>query len=299
MIARVGVVMPAALLPGAASASAQGVVFNRFNRPGSGARAAGMANAFIAVSDDGRAASWNPAGLGQLRKPELSIVTTTSGQSVRAQGFRTRDDLSVFTTARSFYRNTYPDFASLAVPVTLWGKPVTFQGSWRRLYPLEYREVFSMERRPLAAQGPPPASIEANNDLLGAVDLVSIAGAVKLPPTRWTDFENHTSLGASGEPAPPPLSIRGRARFPRALGLGGAWHPAPPWTVALDLTRDYWRDAILDTATTRTASSSTSRSSSGGRDSGTGPASASSSPTRPCPRRWGSAPPGNGGSRCR
>ena len=49
-----------------------------FNRTGSGARAAGMANAFIAISDDGTAASWNPSGLAQLRKPEFSLVSTTS-----------------------------------------------------------------------------------------------------------------------------------------------------------------------------------------------------------------------------
>ena len=41
---------------------------------GSGARAAGMANAFVAIADDATAASWNPAGLVQLERPELSIV---------------------------------------------------------------------------------------------------------------------------------------------------------------------------------------------------------------------------------
>jgi long-subunit fatty acid transport protein len=41
---------------------------------GSGARAAGVANAFIAVADDATAASWNPAGLVQLEKPEISAV---------------------------------------------------------------------------------------------------------------------------------------------------------------------------------------------------------------------------------
>ena len=60
------------MLAGASGAAAQvGLVFNR---TGSGARAAGMANAFIAISDDGTAASWNPSGLAQLRKPELSVV---------------------------------------------------------------------------------------------------------------------------------------------------------------------------------------------------------------------------------
>ena len=41
---------------------------------GSGARAAGMADAFVAIADDATAASWNPAGLVQLEKPEISIV---------------------------------------------------------------------------------------------------------------------------------------------------------------------------------------------------------------------------------
>lgn len=46
---------------------------------GSGARAAGMADAFLAVADDATAASWNPAGLVQLERPELSIVGAYNG----------------------------------------------------------------------------------------------------------------------------------------------------------------------------------------------------------------------------
>ncbi|MCK4727991.1 MAG: outer membrane protein transport protein [Desulfobacterales bacterium] len=44
------------------------------NPVGSGARAMGMGGAFIAIADDATAASWNPAGLIQLEKPEVSIV---------------------------------------------------------------------------------------------------------------------------------------------------------------------------------------------------------------------------------
>ena len=44
------------------------------NPVGSGARALGMGGAFIGVADDATAASWNPAGLIQLERPELSIV---------------------------------------------------------------------------------------------------------------------------------------------------------------------------------------------------------------------------------
>ena len=44
------------------------------NPVGSGARAMGQANAFIAIADDATAASWNPAGLLQLEKPEISFA---------------------------------------------------------------------------------------------------------------------------------------------------------------------------------------------------------------------------------
>lgn len=41
---------------------------------GSGARALAMGGAFIAIADDATAASWNPAGLCVLEKPEVSAV---------------------------------------------------------------------------------------------------------------------------------------------------------------------------------------------------------------------------------
>ncbi|MCP4111346.1 MAG: hypothetical protein GY749_38425, partial [Desulfobacteraceae bacterium] len=44
------------------------------NPVGSGARAIGMGGAFIGVADDATAAFWNPGGLVQLKKPEISGV---------------------------------------------------------------------------------------------------------------------------------------------------------------------------------------------------------------------------------
>jgi len=44
------------------------------NPVGSGARSLGMGGAFIGVADDATSASWNPGGLIQLQKPEISIV---------------------------------------------------------------------------------------------------------------------------------------------------------------------------------------------------------------------------------
>jgi long-subunit fatty acid transport protein len=43
---------------------------------GKGARAAGMAYAFTAIADDATAISWNPAGIVQIKKPELAFVNS-------------------------------------------------------------------------------------------------------------------------------------------------------------------------------------------------------------------------------
>ena len=50
------------------------------NPVGSGARALGMGGAFISIADDATAASWNPGGLIQLEKPELSMVYAYTGR---------------------------------------------------------------------------------------------------------------------------------------------------------------------------------------------------------------------------
>src|SRR5260370_42407017 len=75
---------------GAVAQSLQNVVLrNSFSPIGAGARGLGMGGAFIAVADDGTAASFNPAGLAQLRRTELAIVgftddLTSSGSVPRA-----------------------------------------------------------------------------------------------------------------------------------------------------------------------------------------------------------------------
>jgi len=56
------------------TAGAQVENASSLNPVGSGARATGMGGAFISVADDATAASWNPAGLIQLERPEVSVV---------------------------------------------------------------------------------------------------------------------------------------------------------------------------------------------------------------------------------
>src|SRR5262245_19455195 len=81
---------------------------------GSGARAAGMADAFIAIADDATAASWNPAGLVQLQRPEISIVGSYNAIS---EEFFSRDlpDLNSSHNSDALELN----FLSLVLPVPI------------------------------------------------------------------------------------------------------------------------------------------------------------------------------------
>ncbi len=62
------------IVNGAMAQGSRVEVSSSLNPVGSGARALGMGGAFIATADDATAASWNPGGLIQLEKPEVSIV---------------------------------------------------------------------------------------------------------------------------------------------------------------------------------------------------------------------------------
>ena len=178
--------LAAALVTTATAAVGQDI---SLNRPGSGARAAGMGNAFIAVSDDGTAASWNPAGLSQLRKPEFSLVHTTGHRELSLEGYRTRDESSAFTTLTT--GNTVADieFASAAVPFSVAGKPVTLQVGWRRLYQLTSRLHGDTRRVPLSSGARPESVIRFDNATDGKIDVWSLAGAVR--------FTSRLSLGFS------------------------------------------------------------------------------------------------------
>lgn len=175
-----------------ATATASLAQENSLNRAGSGARAAGMGNAFIAVSDDGTAASWNPAGLSQLRKPELSLVHTTSRRNLFLEGYRARDQSAAYTTLRTPSTTGDIEFASAAVPFSVAGRSVTLQASWRRLYQLSARTRGNMRRIPASEDARPESLIQLDNTTDGNVDLWSVAGAIRLTSrlsVGWsTDF---------------------------------------------------------------------------------------------------------------
>jgi hypothetical protein len=172
-----------------ACAPAEAQSIGSLNRTGSGARAAGMANAFVAVSDDGTAASWNPAGLAQLRRPELSFVNGTFDRDFSREGFRSPDGAYTYSSSASRFNGNNPEFASLAVPATLWGRPFTFQVDWRRQYQFGGRFEAELLRFPTRAVGE-DLRLSYDERGSGQIDLWSLAGAVRV--------SRRTYLGVSG-----------------------------------------------------------------------------------------------------
>jgi len=100
-----------------------------FNPVGSGARALGMGGAFIAVADDATAASWNPGGLIQLKKPEISFVYSFLQQDEE-------NDFLFQPESDGEHRVTSADlnYFSAAYPFEFLQRNMIFSLSYQRLY---------------------------------------------------------------------------------------------------------------------------------------------------------------------
>jgi len=105
-----------------------------FDPVGSGARAMGMGGAFIAVADDATAASWNPAGLIQLEKPELSMVG--SYFNIREELESSSHPEASGMNEKSSYNLNYLSFA---YPFKLLKRNMVFSINYQRLYDMYKR----------------------------------------------------------------------------------------------------------------------------------------------------------------
>lgn len=99
---------------------------------GSGARALGMGNAFIAVADDATAASWNPGGLIQLETPEISMVLYNA---IRTEDYVFMSHPETESDERTNEFNI--NYLSAAYPFTLFGKNMVASLNYQRLYDMK------------------------------------------------------------------------------------------------------------------------------------------------------------------
>jgi hypothetical protein len=95
---------------------------------GSGARAFGMGGAFLARADDATAASWNPAGLSYLRRPEFTVVGA-------------RNSFTRLPTGAGFTRfledrfaGSTLDFAAATYPIEIGPASGSVQLSFQRVF---------------------------------------------------------------------------------------------------------------------------------------------------------------------
>lgn len=113
-----------------ASAFAQQIeMSSSLNPVGSGARAVGMGGAFIGVADDATAASWNPAGLVQLEKPEMSVVYSYFG---RSQSYSSAIHPEIGSTNEMDAGGI--NYASIAYPFELFKRNMIVSLNYQRLY---------------------------------------------------------------------------------------------------------------------------------------------------------------------
>jgi hypothetical protein len=246
-----GAVAAAALafvLVGSGAAHAQLGV--SLNRAGSGARAAGMANAFVAVSDDGTAASWNPAGLAQLRKPEFSLVYEVNGHGLQVSGIRSLDNLAAFSNYGFDRSGSSLDFASATVPFTIAGKRVTVQLGWQRLYQLSGSLSAEVSRYPIGGPDAAPASIFLDSEARGDIDLASLSAAVKLTERAalggslnvwrggWTD--RVSLVESAGAPSSDFSLVTDRNRVRGHNFTAGLLLTYPSWNLGLVYHSPFW-----------------------------------------------------------
>jgi long-chain fatty acid transport protein len=239
------------VLAGSAAATAQGV---SLSHAGSGARAAGMADAFVAVSDDGTAASWNPAGLAQLRQPEFSFVYAVSERGATLSGLRSADDRFAYVIRDPFRTvASSVDFASAALPFSIARNPITLQASWHRLYQLTNAFGGEVERYLTADLTSPASSSYIEDRLSGSIDVISVAGAVKL--TRSTsiggsvdfwrgDWVNQTLLveNADGAGKTAFTSLDAKAKTRGTTASIGLLLTYPAWNAGLVYHAPFWSD---------------------------------------------------------
>lgn len=157
------------------------------NPVGSGARALGMGGAFISVADDATAASWNPGGLIQLEKPEISMVggymdrteDNTFGGHPEASGSQPVDHASL-------------NYLSGAYPFQAWGRNMVVSLNYQHLYDFQRDWTFSFQPDPLMY--PEPQFFDYLQE--GALYALGLAWCAEITPdfsagvtvNSWGDF---------------------------------------------------------------------------------------------------------------
>ena len=145
------------------------------NVVGSGARAKGIGDAFIAIADDATAASWNPAGLVQLQKPELSFVLSYDHRSLKAKS-GIYQELGGAVESKEKINLTDLNYLSIVYPFSIARRNITFSLNYQRLYD------FTRDLKMKVPWGDPNTSMEFFYKGEGSLYSISPAAAIQINP---------------------------------------------------------------------------------------------------------------------
>ena len=153
-----------------------------FTVQGAGARATGTGGAFIAIADDATAVSFNPAGLGQLLRPEVSLVVNGASRDLNFTGFTGQgpNAPTTFEDTANTDRSISPSFASFAVPWKHEGRNFVFLMSYQRFFDFTYDS--SVDYLATTNGGATVQAISQRIHQTGGVDLYSAAIGADLTP---------------------------------------------------------------------------------------------------------------------
>jgi long-subunit fatty acid transport protein len=176
------------------------------NPVGSGARAMGMGGGFIAVADDATAASWNPAGLIQLERPELSVV---GAYVSRTDDFSSSSNPEINNKAK--IDDTNINYFSASYPFDFLNKNMVVSLNYQRLYEFKRKLDYHLD----ITSPPPLPPISSSQDRRynqdGYIGALGLAYSAEITPrisvgltfNIWTDklgwrngwketYSNHT-----------------------------------------------------------------------------------------------------------
>jgi len=141
-----------------------------WNPVGSGARALGMGGAFIAVADDATAASWNPGGLIQLERPEVSVV---------GNYFHRVEDLYFGTNPEASGCEDFSfagiNYLSAAYPFSLAGRNMVVSLNYQNLYDFTRQWKFTTD---LSSN----FSVDYDYEAEGSLGAIGLAYSMQISP---------------------------------------------------------------------------------------------------------------------
>lgn len=144
------------------------------NPVGSGARALGMGSAFIAVADDATAASWNPGGLIQLERPEVSVVGAY---------FNRMEEIEFGIDAESpgsqSVSETRLNYLSAAYPFRFRDRNMIVSINYQNLYDFSSKRDFSITESSEGTLEESDFAYRSN----GSISAIGIAYAIQILPS--------------------------------------------------------------------------------------------------------------------